>query len=453
MTSLLALPNELLQKIASELTYHALLNLERVNQRLHLTCNERSVVQKVARYCFVNTPGVTESLIGASSTSNDISFNPEQLDWQEGDSFIKGTSVEEAKFMGYAAQQCTDVVMGLLGQEEWSLMKTRGVDSYAISRWLPQLLALKHPATLVLEPKALLHVYVEIRDRCPGLKNEFSAAAEAVPPGLLHEQAAEFANITFVMCHITLMHLWTTSEFGAGTIKQFEEFFLSAPSQEESLSTELCESERLDNITERLTKQVPPYNNTWTYACAMLLPMILRLAVLFPSGADHGTLPTPKRIPFTTFMDIRAIYENNDQGFNKCHYGAMTSPQFLAGDWIGCYSDERGARVDRLSSRARYDPPMYGIRLITRARSEQDGIPEEISTIIDERSRGFDAHGEFSLSGTITTTGSVNLAKRYILAGWSWTWTGHVTPFGIFGIWTGLRHFGGHFWIWKEEWL
>jgi hypothetical protein len=453
MSSLLALPNELLQKIASELTFHALLNLGYVNQKLHLICNENFVVQHVARYCFVNTPGATESLVGIFSSPNRIGFDPEQMDWQEGASFLSGASIGETKFLGYAAQKFTDVIMSPLARDDRTLRKSQRISSYNISKWLPQLLVLNHPATLALEPKTLLHLYEEARNRCPGLKNEFRADGETVPLAVLHEQVGKFTNIAFGMCYIILLHL-KTSRSRTETIRQFEEFFALAPSPVEPPSTELSESERLDSITEYLIKDLPQFTNTLTQTYAILLPIILRLAVEFPSGADSGTLPSPKKISFIKFMDIRAVYENLHQGFNKSHYGEMTSPQFLEGNWMGCHIDERGERGDRLSSRAHYMALMYGIRVVTRAPSEQDRIPEEISTIVDRQSGGVDRHGQFSLSGTISTTGLVNMIKFDILRALPWTWTGHVTPFGIVGYWQGLRYanLGGLFWIWKEEW-
>jgi hypothetical protein len=454
MTSILTLPNELLQKVASHLPFSALLRLQYVNRRLHTVCDDRLVVQSVAQSCFSNTPGALESLFRTYSSSNRINFEPGQLEWEEGGLFVKEISSDEIRKLAHTVQRCTDAVIGPGSQDAWTLSKSPGKKTYDISEWLPQLLALHHPAALVMEPKTFLRVHGEIKNRCPGFEDESPTGPEALTDEYIDayiEQAAEFVDITFVMCYMTLQHL-STNRDSKETIKQFEEFFLSAPSQEESpdSNNDLSETEHLDRIIKRLHKHLPRFNNTLPQVYAVLLPTILQLAVQHPAVAAFGSLPDPRKIPFIGFMDIRQVYDKFDQGFNTCHVRGMTSPQFLAGRWTGYYSDRRGWRS--VSDLGLFDPRMRDINLVTRTPSEYDIKTRRLTTIIDGQSRGVDEHGEFTLQGYISGQGVVKLEKRYIAADWTWTWAARVTPFGIVGFWGGDAHFGGFLWIYKEEW-
>jgi hypothetical protein len=95
---------------------------------------------------------------------------------------------------------------------------------------------------------------------------------------------------------------------------------------------------------------------------------------------------------------------------------------------------------------------MCDIRMVAHDPSAHDRTSNHVTAKIDRQTKGVDSHGEFTLEGRVCEDGTVIIVKRYIVAGWSWTWTGHVTPFGIVGIWGNQRYFGGYFWIRKEEW-
>jgi hypothetical protein len=75
-----------------------------------------------------------------------------------------------------------------------------------------------------------------------------------------------------------------------------------------------------------------------------------------------------------------------------------------------------------------------------------------IQAVVDKESRGVDAHGEFSFEGQVRENGSVCIAKRYILNGFSLLWLGQIAPYGIVDVWGGYDGFRCNFWMWKEEW-
>ncbi|KAF2463052.1 uncharacterized protein BDR25DRAFT_246547 [Lindgomyces ingoldianus] len=185
-------------------------------------------------------------------------------------------------------------------------------------------------------------------------------------------------------------------------------------------------------------------------AASLVVAMMCAIMQL-PLDSKIAPLPSPSRIPFQTFMDIPLPLRNTGEDFTKCHINKMTSANFLTGDWIGYYNDLRGwGRRERFY----LDPPMRRIRLIARPVSLSEKSSPNDKTIIDGVSGGVDGFHTFSLSGMVSANGDVKLRKTYIHQGWSWMWWGVVTPFGIVGAW-GREHegrFGGHFWIWKNEW-
>lgn len=118
---------------------------------------------------------------------------------------------------------------------------------------------------------------------------------------------------------------------------------------------------------------------------------------------------------------------------------------------MGSYTDERRRRGISQPT-TRYDPLMRDIQIIAQAPSEHESDTQGISATIDSRTRGIDAHGSFILQGNVYSNGNVELAKLYIHHQWEWTWKGSITPFGIVGEWSGHGRYGGHFWIWKQDW-
>ncbi|KAH7389717.1 hypothetical protein DE146DRAFT_620126, partial [Phaeosphaeria sp. MPI-PUGE-AT-0046c] len=186
------------------------------------------------------------------------------------------------------------------------------------------------------------------------------------------------------------------------------------------------EQQDIENYIRRFNDDIPACGAHQTSlslseATSMLLPMILRYAAHFKYRHNKSHLPEPRQIPLNTFMDVRPMYKGFAEGFNKCHIRGMTGFEFITGTWTGVYSDYRGFRRSTLS------------------------------IVIDRSSRGFDAHREFIIEGRILESGVVHMVKRYIVHGWNWTWTGHVTPFGLVGILGSAPNMGGYFWIWKEE--
>ena len=93
------------------------------------------------------------------------------------------------------------------------------------------------------------------------------------------------------------------------------------------------------------------------------------------------------------------------------------------------------------------------MRLVARMPHQGSAAATNVKAIIDHESRGGNSNGEFTLEGQIREDGLVRLYKRDITGRQAWLWLGRLTPFGIVGAWgAGYGHFGGYFWIWKEEW-
>ncbi|KAF1922085.1 hypothetical protein BDU57DRAFT_511236 [Ampelomyces quisqualis] len=449
MATLLSLPNELLQQVASYLPFASLLNLQRLSRRLHGICNDRLVLQGIAQHCFSNTRGAKESLLRVLAASNRNDLDPSQLEWLEGGSVLADASIDEAKYLAYAAQRCTEAVLiqPPANQKEWASHLSPWNTSFDISEWLPQLLALHHPATLALEPDAFLRPICEVHQRRLHTRNESISDPSATPD----EQRAEFINLHFVICYVTLQRLGNTRDY-TETTRQFENYFCpSSTNHDTALATanNFRETIRLlcDHVTDYPHEDIA---SSQSQAFSWILPLMLQIAVQFPLAIrEHGPLPKSTKIPFQTFMEIRSLYPAGGS-FSTCHLQKTTSPDFLTGKWIGYYTDERQSR-GLSQPTTRYDPPMVDVQIVARKPLEHELNTEAISAKIDLQSRGFDAHGEFTLEGQVSFKGEVTLVKQYIFAGWTWRWSGCITPFGIVGDWSG-RRYGGHFWIWKVEW-
>ncbi|KAH7084752.1 hypothetical protein BKA63DRAFT_402097 [Paraphoma chrysanthemicola] len=244
-----------------------------------------------------------------------------------------------------------------------------------------------------------------------------SSRSAKLSPDEDRRHLADFVNINFTIACVTLQRLSTTWDPN-NVNRLFEQYFFPDGAESGTSVTEdtvkcLCDRS-LEYGVNKTTVGLEQ-------ASSLILPTIFGLASQFGAIDHPGDLPKPLKMPFRSFMDIPSISKHSALEFKTCHYSKMTDSAFLAGRWLGYYSDQRR-------------------------------ISNNVATIIDRRSRGVDSHGEFTLEGRICADGTVNIVKKYIVAGWSWTWTAHVTPFGIVGIWGNNRYFGGYFWIWKEDW-
>jgi hypothetical protein len=455
MTSFLTLPNELLQNIACYLPYSAFVKLQCANRRLHHVCNQRLVLQSVARNGFHNTDGATETLRQAYSTSNRVKLEPEQLIWRECDAFLSGAPIEVLRRVAHGVEQCTNVLLGLAGHDDWTLRKSPGKSGYDISKWLPQLLALHHPAAMALEP----HIFLRVQER---VKYQDLEVVERSAPETEHSPSetwssfkahmADNFNVNYILTYSTLQHLSSTWDHTETTKLFVSSLFPTTHSGKvrRALRSETGLTEKtLKNLYKRFSGYGDQHSTfTLQKACSILPPMILQLSDRYPNAAGNGTLPKPMKMPFPSFMDIDSVYRSSMESFSKCHLRQMTSPEFLSGNWTGYYSDIRWADHDRPAT-VQFDPPMRDICIIARPLFRKG---QWAGTKIDKQSQGVDAQGEFTLEGLVEEDGTVSIDKFHIATSWTWKWTGHVTPFGIVGSWGNQYTLGGYFWIWKEEW-
>jgi hypothetical protein len=454
MTSLLALPNELLQHVAFYLPFSAIVKLQCVNRRLHEVYNDRLVLQDATRNGLYNTTGTIERLLDMHSAPNKIAIRPAQLLWPEGDQFLHQTSIQGIKALAYIVEKCANITS--MGSEDWTIRSSSDKASHTFSDWLPQLLALHHPATLCLKPDALLRVHGEINrtlNTRPSVQSHIRGLLSQPPlPTPSAEQLADLINVNFILSFITLQHLSATLD-SKDTLQLFTEFFYLTRMEEQQASRRE-ESEVIDDTMKHLCERVPGYGEhradfNLVQASSVVIPMIFSLSAQFPRMGQAGDLPKPNKMPFQSFMNVPSD-QDSALSFSTCHLRTMTSPEFLTGRWTGYYSDQRAFRD--APSQAEFDFPMRDIRIVAQDPSEQERAGGHISAAVDRRSQGVDAHGHFILEGQIFTDGTVRIAKRYTVARWAWTWTGCITPFGIVGFWGNNRFLGGYFWIWKEEW-
>ena len=441
MTSLLLLPNELTQHIASFLPCSSALNLSRANRQLRTVCNDRIVFHNIAKYN-LGQPLLSENGIELSETH-----------WAEADSVLATTTLQETIRIAYAAERCIGAL--LESGDTWTLRKAKEVDSYELSRWLPHIMALHHPVTAQLKPETFL----ELQGR---LQVHFQS--DEYSPNLL--------DVNFILSYTILTQLRMTGN-GKQVKAPFDRFFSVNHIKDPPIVA--SNGVRLDgDAIKSLRQRVRDYGAFprrhgdgfgLDQATTLLPTFMLELAVHGSSPLHDTALPSPTKIPFNSFVHfLPTIFaknpapayedEDDDVPFGECH-AQMLSPDFLSsGQWTGYSSDQR-----RALGRRRFDPLMHSIQLVAR---DTDTPKWDVGgyityTIIDSQSRGTDSVGDFSLEGRVRhNDGDILLTKRYLSEDLSCEWEARMTPFGMVGAWGTGRgldtRFRGYFWIWKEEW-
>jgi hypothetical protein len=457
MASFLSLPNELIQNVAFYLPFSSFVELQCVNQRLHHVCKQRLVLQTIAKNSFHDTDGAKEVLQKAYSTYTGVKLRPEALEWREGDSFLSDASIEVAREIARAVEICTDILLAREGNGDWTLRLSPCRRGLYVGRWLPHLLALRHPATFALEPQVFLRVQNEVKYRDLGEIERNSPDIEHMPSQTwtsFKAHMADLVNVNFILGYVTLQRLSQTRD--PKEIMNLLASSLCSVATSEDWDFAGSETKLTEIIIQNLHHRVSGYgiqSNPFTpqNAYPMLPPMILSISAV---AACHRDLPKPEKMPFCSFMDIASVYvsstENLSESFSKCHLHKMTSPESVSGNWMGYYTDLR--RAGNRHGQPRIDPPMRDINIIAGPPSEQDTTDIVACAKIDNQSRGVDAHGEFTLEGEIQGNGEVSMVKRYLAHNWAWRWAGCMTPFGIIGSWSSRYSLGGYFWIWKDEW-
>jgi hypothetical protein len=455
MTSLLALPNELLQNVVYHLPFSALVNLQCVNRRLQDVCRDRSVLQNVVRYGFDNTPGAVDSLIGTYSAPGRIRLESEELEWHEADLLLEDSDLEEVTKVAYVLDRCIRFTMDHRGDKVGILCAAPEAASSNIFIWLPVFLALHHPLALALDSSYCLF-------------DAHRQASMYLVAGHADEDCvASVVNLSFVIAFIALERFRRVHDH-TETLRLFEEVFVPGQWAANPGSHRSDFEERHTIYAETISemrKLVPNYGEQHnpfpqSGAATVLLILIYQLAYaqLFPETAsqfENEQLPVPSKITFHKFMDIESVFENPAARFDMCHIRGMTSPDFLSsGPWKGYYTDERMRDYRGIESNGTLlDPPMFDINIVARELSPHDTTARGARTKIDRQTRGTDSHGEFRLEGRVYADGSVDIVKTYLIGDTSWVWTGQVTTFGIIGHWGNHWQFGGYFWIWKGEWM
>jgi hypothetical protein len=207
MASLLTLPNELLQNLACYLPFSSFVKLQYVNHRLYHVCNQRLVLQAVALNGFYNTDNAPEALCRVYSMSYGVKLEAEQLEWLEGDLFLSNAPLEVAREIARAVEICTRVLLGPKGHDEWTLHLSYGKSGLDVSKWLPHLLALHHPATLALELQIFLRVQDEVKHRDVEEVEQTSPEVEQVHSVVWtssNSHIADIVNVKIILSYVTL---------------------------------------------------------------------------------------------------------------------------------------------------------------------------------------------------------------------------------------------------------
>ena len=151
MTSLLSLPNELIQHVACHLWCSDVLTLLRVNRRLHEACHNRLVYYHIAKNLMFNT---------ASLDVRGAGLSPAQLEWPCGALMLDGVPLEQTIRIAFAVERC--IRISCTNADTWASKGPRRAKIEDFGEWLPQLLAFQHPATLILEPEPFLWLQGEL---------------------------------------------------------------------------------------------------------------------------------------------------------------------------------------------------------------------------------------------------------------------------------------------------
>lgn len=442
MTSLLSLPNELLQHIANYLPFSALILLQCANRRLRDVCKSHVVIQHVARHGHHNIPGAMSTILKTHSTLNRGGFEVEQLQWHEGQTFLENADIETVKKIAYHVERCGTAALAPAADDDWTWHITQEHNTHIISSWLPHLLVMHHPVTLALEPRTFFLVHREANRR-----GQLRASHTHT------EHMADLVNVNFILSYVTLQRLGVSMD-PQEIIGSFDYFYGSSMGREEALIQAQIEEARMLDVVEMISECVLDYNEehnpfTLAQASSVLVLLIFGLTTQLPAVAYQGNSPKPKMMSFRELMDIDSIIDMQAESFGTCHLREMTGPEFLCGQWIGYFSDYRGPN----NLQNLFGNRMFDIGIAARLLSPHDVTARGARTKIDRKTRGKDAHGEFLLEGRVYANGNVDITKTYPLGSTSWIWVGHVTPFGIVGHWSNEWEFGGYFWIWKEEWI
>ncbi|KAF2117383.1 hypothetical protein BDV96DRAFT_644807 [Lophiotrema nucula] len=409
--SLLALPVELLRRIASHTTCSTVFNLFLTHRRLYAACNDRLVFRYIAETCH----GIR--------CDEDI--------WRDSSALLDNATLADTIRVAFAVERALKLHEG-----EDPLLEIRPKDNgrYELDmhEWLPHLMALRHPQVVRLDPLPYLDIFYRT-----GPEGE----------GRWHQDVDDFdstfTNVGFIILTSFLARRVTPGVLADDLQKYGNQHYL-----------------QLQDIPYGLSRQVPrpivEYGvSLINFAQCSAICVTLAASIQLAFGNAQAILPSLDQMPLHEWAVVPPVYRSTIDTFATCHVMKMTEPDFLHGVWEGFYSDHRGWGGESI----KIDPKMRDIQLIACPPTDSDYLDDAdtlpgVTVVIDRNSGGLDKVGPFNLSGTVDEEGQVCVIKRYFHGGWTWRWRGRVMPYGIAGMWgrdlTG--EFGGYFWIWKKEW-
>jgi hypothetical protein len=418
---LLSLPNELLEKIARECPCSTVLSLMRVNRQLYAICNNRLLFKYL----------VERPASGPTITSDD-------LPWYDASDDLLPISTAGMMRIAYALEHAGNLPARLEPFTKLSHMegKSRSRVDGRLAQWLPHLCALRHPTALAVNP-------VYIFDRLTEGHNDLSPTALGIDPS--SEYSKTFENLNFALVATTLA--WNKRRFTSSTVIliQFAEYMNESDGSTETGGFDPSEVTMF--FLYQLGKPEDGRTSRFSATKATATVMTMLTAILDNLGHRRvAPLPSIDRIPFHSVSDVPLPYTLDP--FNGCHIPKMATADFLDGEWLGYYADNRGARLSMTLDRPMASIPLRAT-LIPGGHGSQPYI--DIETVPDRPCS--DAHGPFQLRGNIEMDGLVHLRKTYLNTNWQWDWRGYLCPFGMVGAWGNRGDgFGGYFWIWKKEW-
>ena len=449
MNLLLSLPDELIQHVAGYLPCSAVLSLSAVNRRLYQACRSRLLFQKVALDSLYNTNRDSSLYVRSTRHGRDV-LEPGDFSWPQGNLLVQGMPMEKLAQLALAVEKCISVTCE--DSEQWTMKRLGNPARFECSDWLPQLLALRHPATLCLDPQVFLEMHRWLSGASfANAQPKFTYMPPREQADIVGEArtVAEFINASFILSYTIIQRVETMPG-----LPDLCSYF------RDSVYPMLVESARrrarpgtisMQEFVTKLADRVPNYSMfaddfTLAQAMAILPSIVVELVGEHEHTGLPVQLPAPSKIPFLSLMNLPPVMCNAIEAFSTCHVLKMATPDLFNGRrWTGLYLDQRHVQ------RRRFDPPMTDIRIIARRPSEGTEAWQS-AVIIDEKSSGRDLHGDFTLSGDIRPDGLVRMVKQYTSAPWSWNWCAQLTPFGIVGTWSGEGEFGGYIWLWDQDW-
>lgn len=397
------LPAEIIKRITSFAPCESVINLLKVNRRLHGICTDTFVFKAI----------LENGNMKPCAWYTDACFLPPM-----NVSLLPGTSLSDWMRLALADSRARD----------WFHSRgVNGTDYDDMKEWLPQMLALDHP---------LIAKQPNVNHPVPLLKQALLDAQ------LSNRLDYYLVDILSFFSLVTILKAASEIEGSEDPdlppLNLFAHPYVSTKHLRETMA-ELRDLNTYGFLAPRATYDSPvpmaPSYLPSVFACA--------LVVHFHRSVGSETIlpPSPGKMPLWTLMGLSMPY-SGVHSLGDGHLKTMTSASFLQdGEWVGYYST--GLVVD---NRARFDPPMQDIRF--RAIPEASDIfPDHVELEAD----GFDNVGTFSLSGFVHENGTASFVKTYS-AGHSWEWDAWMTPFGIIGAWGRNSRSFGNFWIWKKDW-